>query len=265
MIEIPSEALARALVDRFGRDGLDRVFGFLEILAGECAAPLDPLQRIDLPLFFPGLTNAPWYTEDLAWMRTLREQHAVIRDEAMALLDGRHAFEPYGPAYGTSGEYIQKGTGTPVAGWDAFYFFRTGRRIDKNCALCPRTAEILRSVPVGQEALFSLLQPHTPIPEHSDGLNFFLTCHLGLKIPRDCAIRVGTETRTWAEGETLLFNTSFLHEAWNRSDTHRIVLLVDVWHPELTGVEAEAIAFLRPQLEAMLGLTPEYAELETPK
>lgn len=260
MMQIPTDMLTQALIHQFGRSGLDRVLGLLEILAGQRPPPIEPLQRLDLPLFFPGITNAPWYAEDLPWMRVLRDHHAIIRDEAQALCDRQHAFEPYGPAYETTGEYVQKGTGNPIAGWDAFYFYRTGRRVDKNCALCPRTAELLRSVPVGQEALFSILQPHTPIPEHSDGLNFFLTCHLGLEIPPGCAIRVGEDTRTWAEGQTLLFNTSFLHEAWNRSDTRRIVLLIDVWHPELTSVEIEAIAFLRPQLEAMLGLTPEVAD-----
>jgi aspartate beta-hydroxylase len=256
-VNIPTDDLSEMLIQQFGKGNVDRLLGLLEILAGKREAPLAPMQQIDLPLFFPEITNAPWSDAELPWMRVLRDNHQIIREEAQALLDRNFELEEYGPAYDTTGQYIQKGTGSSIKGWNAFYFYRTGRRVDKNCALCPRTAELLKSVPVGQEALFSILQPNTPIPEHSDGLNFFLTCHLGLKIPPHCGIRVGSETRTWGEGETLLFNTSFLHEAWNRSDSMRIVLLVDVWHPELTSAEVEAISFLRPQLEAMLGLTPE--------
>ena len=259
MMQIPTEELSGALIQQFGEAEIQRVLGLLEILAGHRPPPLAPMQKIDLPLFFPGISNTPWSDVDRPWMRMLRDNYQIIRDEAQALFDRNYQFEAYGPAYDTTGQYIEKGTGSPIDGWNAFYFYRTGRRVEKNCALCPRTAELLKSVPVGQEALFSILQPHTPIPEHSDGLNFFLTCHLGLKIPPGCGIRVGDETRAWAEGETLLFNTSFLHEAWNRSDSLRIVLLVDVWHPELTSAEIEAISFLRPQLEAMLGLTPEIA------
>lgn len=53
----------------------------------------------------------------------------------------------------------------------------------------------------------------------------------------------------WKENELLLFDDSFLHEAWNRGmDGDRVVLMLDLWHPELTCFEREAITFLFPSV-----------------
>ena len=59
-----------------------------------------------------------------------------------------------------------------------------------------------------------------------------------LIVPENCgAIRVGSEARPWVEGELLIFDDSMLHEAWNDSDSERVVLLFDIWRPELTPEE----------------------------
>ncbi|MGH9428988.1 MAG: aspartyl/asparaginyl beta-hydroxylase domain-containing protein, partial [Terriglobia bacterium] len=88
-------------------------------------------------------------------------------------------------------------------------------------------------------AFFSLLAPGANIKPHCDGSNVLLTCHLGLKVPSGCGIRVGWESKSWEEGKCLIFNTSFEHEVWNRSHDSRYVLLLNFWHPELTLVERE--------------------------
>lgn len=43
--------------------------------------------------------------------------------------------------------------------------------------------------------------------------------------------------RTWREGEIIIFDDSFEHEVWHNGTESRIVLIVDVWHPELTDNE----------------------------
>ncbi len=65
-----------------------------------------------------------------------------------------------------------------------------------------------------------------------------MRCHLGIHIPTgDCALRVGDETRSWQEGKCLVFDDSLEHESWNHTREHRIMLIVDLWHPELMPVE----------------------------
>jgi len=46
-------------------------------------------------------------------------------------------------------------------------------------------------------------------------------------------MRVGDETRTVQEGKCVVFDDSWEHEAWNDGDGTRVVLILDVWHPDL--------------------------------
>jgi aspartyl/asparaginyl beta-hydroxylase (cupin superfamily) len=62
-----------------------------------------------------------------------------------------------------------------------------------------------------------------------------------LEVPSNCRIRVGDEERSWAEGDVLIFDDSFEHEVWNDSDRERIVLIIDIWHPDLTDGQIAAI------------------------
>ena len=57
-----------------------------------------------------------------------------------------------------------------------------------------------------------------------------------------CALRVGNETRPWREGELVVFDDSIEHEAWNLSKKLRVVLLFDIWRPELPDRERALVA-----------------------
>ena len=52
-----------------------------------------------------------------------------------------------------------------------------------------------------------------------------------------CGIRVGPIYRTWLPGHALLFDDSYNHEVWNHTNMKRVVLLVDLWHPDITQQE----------------------------
>ena len=63
-------------------------------------------------------------------------------------------------------------------------------------------------------------------------------------VPNGCGFKVGGETREWREGELLVFDDTVEHEAWNDSGCDRIILIFDVWRPELTAVERRAVTAL---------------------
>ena len=95
--------------------------------------------------------------------------------------------------------------------------------------------------------MFAKQKPGTGVDAHSDGRNFILTAHVGLKIPKEkdkCWISVAGERRSWEENKVLLFDTSFMHETANESDEERYVLIIDFWHPDLTTAECEALTFI---------------------
>jgi len=65
--------------------------------------------------------------------------------------------------------------------------------------------------------------------------------HLPLIVPEGCGFRVGGETREWRVGEAFVFDDTIEHEAWNRSDQDRAILIIDTWNPHLSEHEREMI------------------------
>ena len=58
--------------------------------------------------------------------------------------------------------------------------------------------------------------------------------HLALKVPEPkekCGIRVADEVLHWEEGKGMMFDDSFPHEAWNKTDGVRVVLFMDIVRP----------------------------------
>ena len=118
--------------------------------------------------------------------------------------------------------------------WKTFFLCGYGYWIQENCARCPETARVLRKIPQLTMAFFSVLAPRTHIPAHRGPYNGVLRYHLGLMVPQpptSCRIRVEDEVRSWREGESLIFDDSYLHEVWNDSDSYRVVLFVDFLRP----------------------------------
>lgn len=112
-------------------------------------------------------------------------------------------------------------------GWNVFGLLAFGRRMEENCERCPETVRIAERIPGLTTIGFSVLQPNTEIKPHKGYTGEVYRCHLGLVVPDDCALRVGDETRSWKEGEVMIFDDTVEHEAWNRSDSVRVVLLLD--------------------------------------
>jgi tetratricopeptide (TPR) repeat protein len=132
--------------------------------------------------------------------------------------------------------------------WTAIHLLQNGGRIDANARHCPRTLELLAGFDqphvrgASPNAMFSLLAPNTTIPPHVGVNNARLVCHLPLIVPEGCWFRVGAETRYWRKGEAFVFDDTIEHEAMNPSDELRVVLIFDVWRPDLQPLERQAIA-----------------------
>jgi beta-hydroxylase len=119
--------------------------------------------------------------------------------------------------------------------WGTFGLYAFGHRQASHCAACPRTTRLVEQIPGMVMAGFSRLAPGTHITPHKGyggWAEFVLRCHLGLTVNDRCALRVGSETRQWQAGKTLVFCDAVEHEAWNSGDTERVVLLLDFRNPE---------------------------------
>jgi aspartate beta-hydroxylase len=134
----------------------------------------------------------------------------------------------------------------------------------------PRTAALIESLPDAcsglplADSIYSAHAPGTHLAPHCSWDPFRLRLHLGVRIPKDCRIRVGRETREWTNGKVLAFHDSHEHETWNDSNSSRIVLIVDVWHPALTSAERTAIlaGFRKSEVRSQLMKTRAPVELQ---
>ena len=184
-------------------------------------------------IYFPGLTDEPWpQTDAIEAIPVLEQDYEVIREELLSALDLKKGFQPYGML-----ELTQS-----AGNWNVFYFKSQKLDFKENREKCPRTTQIIESIPrLGQVAMFSALNPGGRIEPHYGTWNVRLTVHLGLIVPQPCAIQVGGQTRTWEEGKCIAFDDSYLHRSWNDSDRTRFIFFVDVWHPNLTPAEIDVL------------------------
>lgn len=199
--------------------------------------------------YFPDLPQRAFYERDeLDWIAPVETMTEAIVTELEAVLAGGADFAPY----------VQASPDRPAPNnplrddpsWGAFYFWRSGAPVAENAARCPAVMAALDLAPMpviagrSPMALWSLLKPGTHIKPHHGLLNTRLICHLPLIVPDGCALRVGAHTRAWRPGEMLIFDDSIEHEAWNRGHVTRVILLFEIWRPEITTDEREALARL---------------------
>lgn len=251
--------LMAPLLERHGPEAMRRVQRMAANYVGDLRdGPRDPRQRPTF-LFFPGLPATPYLGRELfAWYDALEASTAGIRAEASALLADGAGFEPFlgEPSPGGGSSYLAGGRADTRPRWDAHFFWRHGRRYDANCERAPYTASRLEELPLGRvpghgpECLFSILGPGSEIQRHTGVTNTRIVTHLPLIVPRDCAIRVAGVEHAWQPGRCVSFDDTFEHEAWNRSDEIRVVLLFDTWNPHLDAAECDAVAQLVTAISA---------------
>ncbi len=210
--------------------------------------------------YFPRLPQIPFYEADqFDWAREVEAAAPDIRAELTALIDEGAPFRPYVEQEKDRPHRDFHGLlGDPSR--SAFYLWDNGALVEENAARCPRTVAALERVPLTRmggrtpAVLFSLLRPGARIPPHHGMLNTRLICHLPLIVPPGCWLRVGNETREWREGKLTIFDDSMEHEAHNPTDRLRVILLFDIWRPELDEDERRAVATIFETIDAYGGV-----------
>ena len=120
------------------------------------------------------------------------------------------------------------------SGWKTFLLAGYGFKSQVNIQACPRTWAACQKIPGLITVMFSILEPGKHLPPHRGPYNGVLRLHLGLIVPepRDqLGIRVEHEVYRWREGEAVVFDDAYEHEAWNRTPHTRVVLFVDFRKP----------------------------------
>ncbi|KAJ1483404.1 Aspartyl/Asparaginyl beta-hydroxylase-domain-containing protein [Baffinella frigidus] len=229
------------LQTEFPPSEIERVMGFIKYSTKQLPLPDDIVldkwrPHEDIHAFMAGIPATQFRdTSNVPFIQELEANYEAIALEFEALVkDPRASFQSV-----TSMNYD--------SGWKTLVLYFNGHRIEGfPYETCPITTAILDKVPVaGRIAGFNRQKPNSGIPLHSDGNNMWLTCQMGIKVPKGqkAWIRVGDETRRWTEGKCLLYDTTFEHETFNESEEEeRVVLHIDFWNfLDLSPTEVKAM------------------------
>jgi len=123
--------------------------------------------------------------------------------------------------------------------WRVFIMKAYGIDVPNNLQRAPFTASLLAQTPEALSAIFAFLAPGKHIPAHRGPFRAILRFHLMLSMPLDddgvpaCELNIDGVPHHLADGESLLWDDTYTHEVWNRSEHVRIALLLDVWRKDM--------------------------------
>ncbi|XP_062136779.1 aspartyl/asparaginyl beta-hydroxylase isoform X6 [Drosophila sulfurigaster albostrigata] len=189
----------------------------------------------------PGLRAQPFWqpaeTGYASQLEQLQQSWRVIRQEALSLLNARGNFQPEAEQLRHTGN------------WQQFELFAQGKRQHSNCQRAPLTCALLDKLPASSGCLrgqvkFSAMQAQTHVWPHCGPTNCRLRAHLTLVAPEPqlTSLRVAEQQRTWHEGELFIFDDSFEHEVWHNGTQLRLVLILDLWHPDLSEMQRRSLS-----------------------
>jgi len=214
------------------------------------------LKLINHPLQLPqklirDISFAPYHNKSIVSkaVHHLEDNFEIIRDEIMSadksgILRKVAALDHEG--LHTAGE------------WKEFNILAHGKVNIPAIQLLPKTLKIILELKDATNMVLggtkvSLMQPGTIVRPHTGQTNARLRIHLGVAIPDGRPrIRVGNETKSWIEGKCLVIDDSYVHEVWHPGIERRIVLIVDVWHPEMNDrMRRDSLSVVSPQQQEL--------------
>lgn len=182
-----------------------------------------------LNLRYSAVGNPPVHdTGTFHWAREIEAEAGLIRAELDRILVRKGDL----PAFHEIASEVRSISAD--SDWKTFLLCGYGIRSEEAIRRCPETWRILQKIPGLKSAMFSIFEPGKHLPPHRGPYNGVLRFHLGLIVP-DAPDRVGIRVHDrvchWREGEALIFDDAYEHEAWNHSDGVRVVLFVDFEKP----------------------------------
>eukprot|EP00913_Durusdinium_trenchii_P000918 g849.t1 len=187
-----------------------------------------------------------WH-EEVRQVRRVRQVTGRVRSAPSG-------FQPYRDPIHPSGETRRAADGLGVEGvdkgmWNVLYLFLNHKQFEDNCIRFPKTEAFPRHY---SHAFFSALTPGSHIVKHQGPSNRMLRVWLPLCGFDKFRLRVGEQILEPKEGQAFVWDHSYEHEAWHEGSETRLVLIVDIWHPDLSDAEVKFLRTLQSCFHAEL-------------
>ncbi len=157
-------------------------------------------------------------------LKIIEDNWEDIRDEALKLYD---------QGYIAAKDDLPASSFYKNDRWVSFYLKLYDSDIPSARELAPKTMALIDQVPSMNLALFACLNPGKDIRNHHDPFAYTLRYSLGLSTPNsdESGIIVNGIDYKWKDGESIIFDETYLHNAYNNSDKLRIILMTDIDRP----------------------------------
>ena len=190
--------------------------------------------------YLPELTANPiWDTRKFNFVKKLEDNFSIIEKEINQIESDADKLK----LISNVNEDIYQGK------WKDLFFYNNGARNDVTCTAFPGIAKIIDSIPELQGVnpgcvCLSFIYPGTKVVPHFGISNNKLRLHLGIKNLDNSTLYVRDKSnnnkakilsQSWEKGKAFIFDDSFEHWVVNNNTglKPRIILLADIWHPEL--------------------------------
>ena len=194
----------------------------------------------------PGLRRAPF------WSAT---DHSVMEKLFLLFEDSRNfeaIWQEYMAVSKLRADWMENNI--PTGSWSTYFLMNQGKWDQEKSTNCPQTRHLLESTECLAEGsiygnvMFSVLKPGSMIEPHTSPCNFRLRCHLALCASTGFTLRVGECTGSWETSRLLIFDDSFVHSVEHRGSLgqdadKRVVLIFDIWHPDISHSEQQALKY----------------------
>lgn len=156
----------------------------------------------------------------------LRDNWKTIREEAQRLYEAGHIKKSESHSDLAFNSFFKRG-------WKRFYLKWYDDVMPSAAELCPKTTELVKSIPSVNAALFALLPARSKLGAHRDPFAGSIRYHLGLMTPNsdDCRIYIDGTPYSWRDGQDVLFDETYIHSVRNDTDESRLILFCDVLRP----------------------------------
>ncbi|WPP01104.1 aspartyl/asparaginyl beta-hydroxylase domain-containing protein [Pseudomonas sp. HR96] len=197
-----------------------------------------------LMYLFSGVPSKPYLDRSkFPELDLLKDNWQTIRDEAMHLFDEGYIRAAEKNNDAGFGSFFKKG-------WKRFYLKWYDKSLPSANQLCPKTVELVNSIPNVKGAMFALLPGGSHLNPHRDPFAGSLRYHLGLSTPNSDACRIfvdGTEY-AWRDGQDVMFDETYVHWVKNETEMTRVILFCDIERPLssrlMTRINRSVSAFL---------------------
>jgi Aspartyl/Asparaginyl beta-hydroxylase len=237
-------------------------------------------------MILPGLRSLPFWTNrdgQVAYqdpqvtniVNHLQLHVSSIRDEYLTVSPSLSSSDYDKSKTSTKSSGVEHGTDGSLhtGSWDWHSYLLHGQVQKPFTEQFPITTRVLGDIgadlfdqtPFGF-CFFSKLSAKSTIQPHTSPINFRLRIHLPLIVPSpesssaatvpQIGIRVGPSTQAWVPNQAMVLDDSYDHEVWNQSEEERVILLVDIWHPDVRTQERKELRemFLHAQQKGWLNL-----------